>query len=267
MTRSLIDVSHWQGRMLWNIAAPQILGAYLQASQWRIDSEFRRNVEGARAVGLPVGAYHFYRPELSPFVQAELFAPLAAGLDMPPALDLEIGPISARDVDQFIAHCKRINGIQVSVVYTAAWFWDKYISRLSTNVDLWIANWTSAAVPTLPRGFTTWRLWQWSADGNGLGRQYGATGSYAIDLDRYNGTEEEFYQWVQKPSAPVVIPNRVRVAVGCLRVRAAPWGRVVGAVRMGEHYNILDTQTASDGSLWYMIGEGQFIASWFCERV
>lgn len=62
--RKGIDVSHWQGDIEWKkVKASGVEFAIIKAggsdAGFYKDSKFERNYEGAKANGLPVGAYYF----------------------------------------------------------------------------------------------------------------------------------------------------------------------------------------------------------------
>jgi hypothetical protein len=71
------------------------------------------------------------------------------------------------------------------MIYTGAWWWDGNVMPADkwSSYPLHVANYTSAAQPYMPRDWDEWDVWQWSADGNGKGHEYGAD-SHDIDLNR-----------------------------------------------------------------------------------
>lgn len=94
--------------------------------------------------------------------------------------------------------------------YTRQSWWDYNILSLPLwgKLDLFAARYIS---PTLSgpwgdgryrfRDWQTWKFWQFSADGNGRGAEFGAE-SKDIDLDYYNGDIESLFGWagvVEKP--------------------------------------------------------------------
>jgi len=56
--------------------------------------------------------------------------------------------------------------------------------------------------PRLPAGFTNWKFWQYSADGNKQGPDNGIMKPHpwsvtpSVDMDVFNGTAEELMQWI-----------------------------------------------------------------------
>ena len=67
--------------------------------------------------------------------------------------------------------------------------------------------------PALPRGFTEWRIWNYTDQGNNAEFGTGATG---VDLDVYNGTPQEMGEWLglnafsilDRNSGEVIHPNQ-----------------------------------------------------------
>lgn len=89
-----IDVSYHNGDIDFNaVAADTVSFVYIKATEggrWQ-DSCFARNFDAARAAGLSVGAYHFFRFEVSGLRQAYNFLEGLQGRrpDLPVAIDLE----------------------------------------------------------------------------------------------------------------------------------------------------------------------------------
>lgn len=91
-----IDVSHHQKIIDWHaVQSAGVAFAYIKASEGADfrDPSFATNWQGARIVGLPRGAYHFFSAVTPGEAQAENFlnsVPSAIVPTLPPALDLEI---------------------------------------------------------------------------------------------------------------------------------------------------------------------------------
>ena len=94
-TREGIDVSHYQGRIDWDKVAGggKVAYAYLKATEGAslVDDTYERNLKEARRVGLSVGSYHFYRPNIDWKKQFEnLTSVVKAGeQDLIPIIDIE----------------------------------------------------------------------------------------------------------------------------------------------------------------------------------
>ncbi len=88
-----IDVSHHQGEIDWAaVAADDISFAYIKATEggdW-VDTRFEQNWSEARAVGLNVGAYHFFRTCTDGALQAENLLRVVPDVpSLPIAIDVE----------------------------------------------------------------------------------------------------------------------------------------------------------------------------------
>ncbi len=87
-----IDVSHHQGIVNWDqISRQDIHFVFAKATEGgdHVDSLFAYNWKEMRRVGLKKGAYHFFRPNMNPEIQAKIFienVELFAG-DLAPVLD------------------------------------------------------------------------------------------------------------------------------------------------------------------------------------
>ena len=105
-----IDVSHHQGRIDWpSVAAGGTAFAYVKATEGGtfVDPSFAENWRGARAAGLPTGAYHFFTLCKSGSDQAVNYiatVPKVAG-SLPPAIDAEhMGPCTGASASHDPAH-------------------------------------------------------------------------------------------------------------------------------------------------------------------
>ena len=92
-----------------------------------------------------------------------------------------------------------------SIIYTRKSWWDPYVLRSSRwkQYKLHVAHY-GVSVPALPLDWDDWFIHQYSADGNGLGKQYGCY-SASVDLNRRKVE-------VQPPPPPDV-PERVKANI------------------------------------------------------
>src|SRR5271154_7348916 len=94
-----IDVSKFQGDIDWKaVADGGVKFAWIKATEGgdRADEHFQANWEGAKAAGVPRGAYHFVywcRPPLEEMSWFEQNAPVENDA-LPPVLDVEATPTS-----------------------------------------------------------------------------------------------------------------------------------------------------------------------------
>ena len=94
-----IDVSKFQGDIDWNaVAGSGVKFAWIKATEGgdHADDRFQANWEGAKAAGVPRGAYHFVywcRPPMEEMAFFEQNAPVENDA-LPPVLDVEATPTS-----------------------------------------------------------------------------------------------------------------------------------------------------------------------------
>ncbi len=110
--REGIDVSHYQGHIDWaKVAKSQTISyVYLKATEGEsfVDRTYHRNLREVRRVGLSVGSYHFYRPNISPQLQFENIRRNVKRehQDLVPMIDIEVrGRVSDA---QFIRDLKKL---------------------------------------------------------------------------------------------------------------------------------------------------------------
>lgn len=192
-----IDVSYWQGTIDW----PKVKAAGKQFAIVRVsdgtgflDPKFATNWRGAKAAGLAVGAYQFFRPKQDATAQADLMVNQlqAVGFsssDIPPVIDVEVtdgvsaSTIMSR-VNTWIARVKSRTG-RLPVLYTSPGFWSGLGNPTPTTLPyMWVAHW-GVSCPMLPPAWGRLRFWQYSATGkvSGIGGN--------VDLDLYNGSLAE----------------------------------------------------------------------------
>lgn len=193
-----IDVSHYQGSINWSsVKSAGIKFAYIKATESTTykDPTFNANYLNAYNAKVIRGAYHFARPNLSSgAAQATYFAGHGGAwsrdnLTLPGMLDLEGGCYgkSASAMQSWILDFyntyKAKTGRDV-VIYTSASWWNSCTgswSGMSARSPLFAAHWTSAASPTIPKGFPYWTFWQYTDSGSVSGV------SGAVDRDRFSG--------------------------------------------------------------------------------
>jgi lysozyme len=199
MTALGIDVSKAQGTVSW----PAVTGAgyvfaYIKATDGQdyVDPDFKANWTGAAQAGLLRGAYHFFRAEDSPEVQADFFWNTVNGMgdgELPLVVDIEknmdqTNSVVLSNLTQFLQDLERLSGRQ-PMIYTYTSFWNGLGSGGFGNYPLWIAEYTTAPAPVLPNGWTNWVFWQHAQDG----KVSGVTGD--VDLNVFNGSADELRRW------------------------------------------------------------------------
>ena len=206
-----IDISVYQGKV--DFAKAKAAGArfvYARASlaDTYDDPRFFEHVQGARAAGLPCGAYHVVAPDRSASAQIGNFLSLVdqVELQLPPVLDCEldrkqsVATITANIRDCIAALLSR--GLR-PIIYTRASWWNIHVKHaaLWKQYDLWTAHYTTLPKPLIPVDWSKHLIHQYSADGNLRGAEFGAQ-SKSIDLNRFNGDEAAFLAWSGQTAPP-----------------------------------------------------------------
>lgn len=176
-----IDVSHHQAQVDLNaVARGGTRFVFLKATEGGgyTDPTFvaRWNALG-RMPGMIRGAYHFGRPGSDPEAQAGRFLRVVGPkrrADLV-ALDLEAddGRNGAAVSAWALAFLKRVEDEvgHPPILYTGGWFWNPRITRpeVFARYPLWLSHYTSAPAPKLPRGFSSWAIWQFTSSGRVAG--------------------------------------------------------------------------------------------------
>ena len=186
-----IDVSHYQGRINWDEVAqdPKVNYVYLKATEGinYVDDTYSYNFRECKRVGLKVGSYLFFRPNLPAKAQFELFVSQVdtKKQDLLPLVDAEVikGVSVAVFQTRLIELCELLEKEygKKPLIYTGRNFYNKHIhgnSRLRTY-KFFIASY-SFEEPVLS-GDSEYHLWQYSASG----RVRGIRGD--VDMSRLVG--------------------------------------------------------------------------------
>jgi lysozyme len=184
-----IDVSHYQGTVDWqqvNAAGIQFAFAKATDGVTLADSEFATNWAGMKAAGILRGAYHFFEPTDDAGQQATFFlsnVQLESG-DLPPMLDVETPAATSealwQGVQTWLDQVEAATGMQPILYLNSSFANENDAPASLAAYPFWLAQY-DVDLPTLPTGWTTWLLWQYSASGT----VNGVSGS--VDLDALNG--------------------------------------------------------------------------------
>ena len=189
-----IDISHYQRKedIKWDsltIANGDIPIKFmvLRASMGKTgsDKHFEEFWELAKKHELIRGAYHFYRPDEDPVIQANNYlatVKLEKG-DLPPVLDIEKEPkrISKTQLlENLKVWCKIVEEAygEKPIIYTYYHYHKDFLKGEFEGYPLWLANYNDVLVPS-PE--TEWNFWQFSEKGivHGINTK--------VDLNIYNG--------------------------------------------------------------------------------
>ncbi len=210
-----IDVSHWNGKIDWKkVRGDGIRYAFIKATEGDTyeDDTFPPNWKGAKSVAILRGAYHFFRPNIDPKKQADLFISYVKDTgdlgELPPALDLEVQDGQPNHV--IISRTKTwLDRVESQLgkrplIYSSPGFLQYQFSELgggppawAKDYDLWLANYEPT--PWLPPGWPRWKFWQHSKTGNVNGI------NELVDLDWFNGTLDELFEYTgSTPPEPTI---------------------------------------------------------------
>ena len=145
-----IDVSHYQGRIDWEEVATDktISFVYIKATEGAnlVDEFYLRNLYGAKRVGIPAGAYHFFSPSVSALVQLENFRSVVdpRQQDLIPVVDVEKrGKASLvqfqRSLKAFLDGVEHMFGVK-PIIYTGVNFYAKYLEGKFTGYKFMVAR-------------------------------------------------------------------------------------------------------------------------------
>ena len=203
-----IDVSKYQGDVDWRkVKRGGVAFAYIKATEGgdRVDDGYKSHWRGAKAAGIPRGAYHFYyfcRPAIE---QARWFirhVPKERGM-LPPVLDMEWNHASptctkrpAPDVVRserkiFLDALERHYGKR-PVIYTTPDFYEHNIAGHFRGETFWLR--TVKAHPRVTYPGRNWAFWQYT----GTGVVPGVAGD--TDINAFAGSASEWRDWISKNS-------------------------------------------------------------------
>jgi GH25 family lysozyme M1 (1,4-beta-N-acetylmuramidase) len=208
-----IDIASHQGAVDFTVVEKKagfvILRAGVGQSVSMKDSRFKEYMSECQDRNIPWGAYWFWVPEKDPEVQADVFKKM---VKVEPPLgtwaDIEVNEFTVpkekleANLIRFLKACDQKFG-RPTGLYTGAGFWNVWVSeskfdKLALTIrKKWVADYiepefiATARNPALPNGFPKWDIWQFSAKGNGRGREFGVS-SISIDLDVFPGSAEDF---------------------------------------------------------------------------
>jgi len=195
-----IDVSHYQQAVNWPaVAASGIHFCFIKATEGgsNVDPRFASNWQAAGQAGLMRSAYHFFHPAVPVTMQAELFLRTVPQLepgDLPPVLDLEApqewAAIPALNRAALaVSWLEAVeNGLYLRpIVYLSPAFMTEILqnSDALASYALWLAQYTSAPAPDIPKPWTKWTFWQHTQQGTSPGI------SAPVDLNRFNGALDD----------------------------------------------------------------------------
>lgn len=197
LRRKGIDVSNHNGVIDWQkVKASGVEFVFIKATEggdW-VDATFAANRKGARAAGLTVGYYHFFRPSTKVDLQVANFAGVVGELEkdaLRPVLDVEDPRLwkdfSIKDrIAMILDWCQKVKarlGV-TPMLYGSPNFIDTVLENAPelAAYDLWIANYNVQA-PIVPKPWSKWTFWQHTDKGSVAGI------SGNVDLNWFKGND------------------------------------------------------------------------------
>jgi lysozyme len=191
-----IDVSHSQGRIVWeDVATAGAKFAFIKATEGVTfkDDRYIPNVSGAQRAGLLVGSFHFFIAGSNGAKQAEHFLKTVGNLEgqLPPVLDIERqlphdsnGKLLSASVKAWLDRVEDAWGIK-PIIYANPYYCQTLLAPYLAEYPLWLANY--AEQPSTSIGaWQEWLFWQNTDHGRWPGVNVGTN----VDLDYFNGDEE-----------------------------------------------------------------------------
>lgn len=202
MSDAVIDLSHWEAPVDFVQAkAAGIAAVILKATQGIdfVDPTFASRVVEANAVGLLVGAYHFFDAS-DATAQAGYFLATVGRTGVPMLMALDFEPSATSQAIEsnaavFLSTAKMMVG-SWPVLYTGRW--DVAPAQLGfEQCALWLAEYGSN--PVCPPGWSEWKLWQ-HTDGQIGSAVVPVAGIGPCDRSRFAGTIAQLGQWWSNPT-------------------------------------------------------------------
>lgn len=190
-----IDVSHyqrkkdikWDSLSIGNRAIP-IKFVVLRATMGNksADKHFVEFWQLAKQHNLIRGAYHFYRADEDPVIQANNFlknVKLESG-DLPPILDIEKFPrrkSPEKLIEDLKVWCQIVEEIygEKPIIYTYYHYYKDFLQGEFDGYPIWLANYNDVPEPSPD---SDWKIWQFTE--NGI--VYGI--NTKVDVNVYNGS-------------------------------------------------------------------------------
>lgn len=200
MIDAVIDIHHAKhvdpNSGFHDIKASGVLAVILKAGQGKsmTDPKFAERSVRAKSAGLLVGAYYFGTNSSPGKSQADRLLSIAGGTSRL-ALDwegYESATMSRAEAEAFVQRIYEKTG-QWPMLYSGLAFLAAQMKGLSaadtslSNCPLWLARY--GPMPTSPKPFTHWTLWQYTSSG----ACPGVTG--AVDRSKFKGDAAALQTW------------------------------------------------------------------------
>ena len=268
------DLSHWEYPEVpakWadpvDLAASVAGGmrfAYYKATHGMgVDRTYAKFTE--KPLPFPFGAFHWYLElgEYGAIAQAKNFYSVAMNSQLPPSLDYELTTGSPGNVRKCLIEIERLFG-RIPILYSNKRFWFNWLLPWTDEYEKWVASYTLWPRPTMPVGWNSWLLWQYTD--RYPCKKLGIRDSLGCDMNRFNGDEAAFAAWTKQPAPPIEAPAstapplRVRLNTP-MRIRINPdvlTGAILGQAAIGI-YDVTKRIDVGTDTSWARIDRG-----WVC---
>ena len=181
-----IDVSRYQGRINW-AEVPAFQFVYIKATEGTTyqDPYYKRNVEGAKKAGIPVGSYHFFRTTSPAHDQFANFKNHVEKdkQDLIPMVDIEECRNWTKEQFQdslrvFLDLLEQYYG-KKPLIYSVQNFYRGYGAPKFNRYPLLLGRYKSQSPPSF-QGRGHYTIWQFDEHGKVPGIPYD------VDLDRFH---------------------------------------------------------------------------------
>jgi len=218
------DVSRYEVVSDWNAvrSAGYVFGSTrATVGDYYTDPTFESYWQGMKDAGILRMAYHVLAPD-RPQNQIKRFIDLVRTDwgELPPVLDLELDRGVERKVitDKTLYCLKELEKAsnRKPIVYTTASFAASHLLPAADlgSFPLWVANYTTKPIPTMPSFWTQWVFWQYTE----AGKIPGING--ATDLNWFNGDQDALNAMAGiKPAPPVSLEEWARQVDAWARTR------------------------------------------------
>lgn len=167
-----IDVSKYQGDINWKKVADskKVKFVYIKATEGMTiqDAYYRKNLEGARAQGIPVGSYHLYSSKTTATQQFDNFKKVVkkSEQDLIPVLDIEAihcANLNIERVDKILQMMEAEYGVKPLIYTSERVYFTHFANKKYSEYQIFIANYRR-----FPK--TRFTLWQYTQTGrvNGI---------------------------------------------------------------------------------------------------
>lgn len=195
-----VDVSHYQPTVNWDALKSSAAFVFIKAtdSTTGVDPRFSAHWSGAKKVGIPRGAYHFFHPKHDVKAQVVNFVKHVSPDpgELPAVLDVE------EFKDEYVGYdCETLTGMVKTftegvekalgykpIIYTNHQTWKTSFCGHPHFLDypLWLAQYTPHPTePKMPEGWKQWHFWQYTESG----KVDGIPGQ--VDQSFFNGSVDE----------------------------------------------------------------------------